>query len=66
MIFPVREIIAFLSRIMTLEPGDIIATGTPAGVAAAHDPPRYLKSGDVVEVDIENLGVLRNLIADAY
>ena len=65
MIFSVREIIAFLSRIMTLEPGDIIATGTPAGVAGAHDPPRFLNSGDVVEVDIEHIGTLRNRVVDA-
>lgn len=60
MIFGVAECISFLSRIMTLRPGDIIATGTPAGVAAAHDPARWLNEGDTVEVEIEGLGVLRN------
>ncbi len=66
MIFSVRQIIAFLSRIMTLEPGDIIATGTPAGVAVSREPARFLKCGDVVEVDIQGIGVLRNKIAVAY
>lgn len=60
MIFGVAECISFLSRIMTLSPGDIIATGTPAGVAAAHDPARWLVEGNVVEVEIEGLGTLRN------
>ena len=64
MIFSVRQIIAFLSRIMTVEPGDIIATGTPAGVASAHKPARFLKTGNVVEVEIEGIGMLRNRIAE--
>lgn len=63
--FGVATIIAFLSRIMTLEPGDIIATGTPAGVAAAHSPPRYLQPGDVVEVEVEGIGTLRNRVRAA-
>ena len=65
MIFSVVQIIAFLSRIMTLEPGDIIATGTPAGVASAHKPARFLKTGNVVEVEIEGIGMLRNRVAEA-
>lgn len=60
MIFGVAECVAFLSRIMTLRPGDIIATGTPAGVASSHNPARWLHEGDVVEVEIEGLGTLRN------
>jgi acylpyruvate hydrolase len=60
MIFGVAECIAFLSRIMTLKPGDIIATGTPAGVAASHTPAAWLVEGDVVEVEFEGLGILRN------
>jgi len=60
MIFGVAEIIAFLSRIMTLRPGDIIATGTPAGVAASHQPARFLNPDDIVEVEIGGLGTLRN------
>ena len=60
MIFPVARIIAVLSEIMTLEPGDVIATGTPSGVAHAMDPPGWMKPGDHVEVEIEGIGVLRN------
>ncbi len=63
MIFPVAETIAFLSQIMTLEPGDIIATGTPAGVGNARDPQLFLHPGDTVEVEIERIGTLRNRIA---
>ncbi len=77
MIFPVAELIAFASRLMTLEPGDVIAfasrlmtlepgdvilSGTPSGVGAAADPPRWLADGDVVEVEIEGVGVLRNYV----
>jgi len=66
MIFSVRKIIAFLSSIMTLEPGDLIATGTPAGVASAHKPARFLKTGNIVEVEIEGIGTLRNRIVEAF
>lgn len=65
MIFGVAETIAFLSEIMTLEPGDMIATGTPAGVGQSRNPPLFLHHGDVVEVEIEGVGVLRNPIAAA-
>ena len=64
MIFGVAETIVFLSSIMTLEPGDIIATGTPAGVGNARDPKLFLHSGDVVEVEIDRVGQLRNPVAD--
>jgi 2-keto-4-pentenoate hydratase/2-oxohepta-3-ene-1,7-dioic acid hydratase in catechol pathway len=60
MIFSVAKIIAFLSSLMTLEPGDIIATGTPAGVGFKRTPPLYLRAGDVVEVKIDGIGQLRN------
>jgi 2-keto-4-pentenoate hydratase/2-oxohepta-3-ene-1,7-dioic acid hydratase in catechol pathway len=60
MIFRVPELIEFISASITLEPGDIIATGTPEGVGAFRKPPVFLKPGDVVEVEIERLGVLRN------
>jgi 2-keto-4-pentenoate hydratase/2-oxohepta-3-ene-1,7-dioic acid hydratase in catechol pathway len=60
MIFSVAEIIAYLSQVFTLEPGDLIFTGTPPGVGVARKPPVFLKGGDVVEVEIEGLGVLRN------
>ena len=65
MIFPVAETIAFLSRLMTLEPGDIVSTGTPAGVGFTREPPVRLRGGDVVEVEIEGLGVLSNPVVDA-
>ena len=60
MVFGVAEAIAFLTRVMTLEPGDIIATGTPAGVGMARDPKVWLRDGDVVEIEIDEIGTLRN------
>ncbi|GAC1653040.1 MAG: fumarylacetoacetate hydrolase family protein [Vulcanimicrobiaceae bacterium] len=63
MIFPVARIISELSKGMTLEAGDIIATGTPEGVGFARIPPEFFTSGDVVEVEIEKIGTLRNTIA---
>jgi 2-keto-4-pentenoate hydratase/2-oxohepta-3-ene-1,7-dioic acid hydratase in catechol pathway len=60
MIFPIAEILAYLSQLMTLEPGDIIATGTPEGVGFKRNPPVFLRDGDVVEVEIEKIGTLRN------
>ena len=66
LIFPIPTIIAYLSEAMTLEPGDVIATGTPSGVGFVRKPPRYIKPGDVVEVRIEGLGKLANpAIAEA-
>ncbi|MDQ2680409.1 MAG: fumarylacetoacetate hydrolase family protein [Candidatus Eremiobacteraeota bacterium] len=62
MIFPIPNLIAELSKGMTLEPGDIIATGTPDGVGFARTPPEFLKDGDVIEIEIAKIGVLRNLI----
>jgi 2-keto-4-pentenoate hydratase/2-oxohepta-3-ene-1,7-dioic acid hydratase in catechol pathway len=60
MVFTVAALVSQLSAVMTLEPGDIIATGTPGGIGGAQNPPRFLKDGDVVEVEIERLGCLRN------
>lgn len=60
LIFGVDTVIAFLSETVTLEPGDVIATGTPPGVGFARKPPVYLKPGDTVEVEVEGLGVLSN------
>jgi 2-keto-4-pentenoate hydratase/2-oxohepta-3-ene-1,7-dioic acid hydratase in catechol pathway len=62
MLFGVHALVAFASRLMTLEPGDVILTGTPAGVGAARTPPRWLRDGDVVEVAIERVGRLRNYV----
>ena len=58
MVFPVAAIVEFISSFVTLEPGDIISTGTPAGVGSAKG--KFLKSGDVLEAAIEGIGVLRN------
>jgi len=60
MIFRVGDLLAYLSQVFTLQPGDLIFTGTPPGVGFARKPPVFLKGGDVVEVEIEKLGVLRN------
>lgn len=64
MIYPVKTIISLLSQGMTLEPGDIIATGTPSGVGFARKPPEFLKAGDVVETEIDGLGLLRNEVVN--
>jgi 2-keto-4-pentenoate hydratase/2-oxohepta-3-ene-1,7-dioic acid hydratase in catechol pathway len=64
MIFDVRTLVAFASRTITLEPGDIIATGTPAGVGHFQDPPRYLRGGDTMRCEIEGIGVLENTVVD--
>jgi acylpyruvate hydrolase len=63
MIFDVATLIATLSEGMTLEPGDVIATGTPSGVGYARTPPVFMKPGDVIEIEIEKIGVLTNTIA---
>lgn len=63
LIFDIPALIETLSRVMTLEPGDLIATGTCAGVGIGFDPPRYLKKGDVVTVTIEPIGTLENPVA---
>ena len=60
LIFGVQDLIATLSEVTTLEPGDVIATGTGLGVGIGFDPPKYLASGDVVEVSIDRIGTLRN------
>ena len=63
MVFGVREIVSHLSQFMTLYPGDIIFTGTPAGVGDGMDPPRYLKPGDIVRIGVEGLGEQRQVVA---
>jgi len=60
LVFPVRYLVAFASAVFTLEPGDLILTGTPSGVGHARTPPVSMQHGDVVEVEIDGIGVLRN------
>lgn len=60
LIFSIQDIIAYCSHIFTLEPGDVIATGTPGGVGFARKPPRFLKDGDVVIMEVQGIGALRN------
>lgn len=64
MLFPIARLISYLSAFCTLEPGDFILTGTPAGAGARLDPPRYLRAGDVVEIEVSRVGVLRNEVVD--
>jgi len=65
MIFGVAELLEFISAVITLEPGDIVVTGTPSGVGVFRDPPVFLEPGDVVRVEVEGLGALTNPIVDA-
>lgn len=65
MLFGVAELIADISSGVTLEPGDVIATGSPQGVGAAQNPPQFLRPGDVVEATVEGIGTLRNPVVDA-
>jgi 2-keto-4-pentenoate hydratase/2-oxohepta-3-ene-1,7-dioic acid hydratase in catechol pathway len=62
-VFTVDQLVAHISQLITLEPGDLIFTGTPPGVGMARQPPVFLKPSDVVEVEVARLGVLRNLVA---
>jgi 2-keto-4-pentenoate hydratase/2-oxohepta-3-ene-1,7-dioic acid hydratase in catechol pathway len=64
LIFSIPKLIAYSSTIFTLVPGDVIVTGTPAGVGWSRKPPRFMKAGDVIEVEIEGIGVLRNPVID--
>ena len=64
MMFPVAETLVYLTQGITLEPGDILFTGTPSGVGHARKPPVWMKAGDVCEVEIEGIGILRNPIED--
>ena len=65
LIFDVPTLIEAISMSVTLAPGDVIATGTPEGVGIGFDPPRFLRDGDVVEVEIEGIGTLRNVVRRA-
>jgi len=64
MMFPVAEMLVYITQGMTLQPGDIIVTGTPSGVGGWRKPPVWMKPGDTCEVEIERIGVLVNPIAD--
>lgn len=64
LIFDVPALVAYITTAMTMEPGDVVLTGTPSGVGSALDPPRFLTDGDVYEVDIERIGSLRNSFRD--
>jgi acylpyruvate hydrolase len=64
MMFPVAETIAYTTQGITLEPGDLLLTGTPSGVGHARKPPAWMRHGDVCEIEIEGIGILRNLIED--
>ncbi|MDP9937602.1 MULTISPECIES: fumarylacetoacetate hydrolase family protein [Paenarthrobacter] len=61
-IFPIARIISYLSSFLTLEPGDVIATGTPQGIGAKRNPPVWLEPGDTVEIEIDKVGLLRNTV----
>lgn len=65
MVFAVAQTVSLMSQCMTLEPGDVILMGTPAGVGYARTPPVWMRPGDVIEIEIEGIGTLRNTIAEA-
>ena len=65
LIFKVPALVSHISKVMTLEPGDVISTGTPAGVGFTRKPPVYLQPGDVVEIEIEGIGILNNPVVDS-
>jgi 2-keto-4-pentenoate hydratase/2-oxohepta-3-ene-1,7-dioic acid hydratase in catechol pathway len=64
LLFQIPELIARLSEAMTLQPGDILVTGTPAGVGFARKPPLFMKHGDVCEIEVQGIGLLQNSIVD--
>jgi 2-keto-4-pentenoate hydratase/2-oxohepta-3-ene-1,7-dioic acid hydratase in catechol pathway len=64
MIFDIPRQIEYCSTFTRLEPGDVIVSGTPGGVGARREPPLWMKPGDVVEIEVERLGVLRNVVED--
>jgi 2-keto-4-pentenoate hydratase/2-oxohepta-3-ene-1,7-dioic acid hydratase in catechol pathway len=65
MVFKVPQLVSYISRFMTLLPGDVVCTGTPAGVGLGMVPPQYLKAGDVVELGIDKIGVMRQMVVAA-
>jgi len=64
LVFPVRKLVKILSECMTLEPGDVVVTGTPAGVGYARKPPVWMKAGDTIEIEVDGLGKLSNTVQD--
>jgi 2-keto-4-pentenoate hydratase/2-oxohepta-3-ene-1,7-dioic acid hydratase in catechol pathway len=64
LMFPFDYLVAYLSTFFRLKPGDVIATGTPNGAGARFDPPKYLRDRDVIEVEVEEIGVLRKVVRD--
>ena len=64
MMFPLAETIVYATQGITLEPGDLILTGTPSGVAHARKPPAWMRHGDVAEIEVEGIGILRNPVED--
>jgi 2-keto-4-pentenoate hydratase/2-oxohepta-3-ene-1,7-dioic acid hydratase in catechol pathway len=62
LIFPIPVLIAYLSTFTTLQPGDVIVSGTPGGIGLTRNPPEFLQPGDVVEVEVSKVGVLRNTV----
>lgn len=64
LVFPVRRLITILSECMTLEPGDVVVTGTPSGVGSARKPPLWMKAGDTIEVEVAGIGRLCNVVRD--
>ena len=65
MVFGVQHIVSYISQFMSLQPGDVISTGTPPGVGMGQKPPRYLKGGEVIELGIEGLGQQRQMVGKA-
>jgi 2-keto-4-pentenoate hydratase/2-oxohepta-3-ene-1,7-dioic acid hydratase in catechol pathway len=62
LIFSIPVIVSYISKFTPLSPGDVIATGTPGGVGDRRDPPVYMKDGDMVEIEIDRIGILRNIV----
>jgi 2-keto-4-pentenoate hydratase/2-oxohepta-3-ene-1,7-dioic acid hydratase in catechol pathway len=64
MMFPLAETIVYATQGITLDPGDLLLTGTPSGVGHARKPPVWMKAGDVLEIEIEGIGILKNPVED--
>ncbi len=64
MVWDLSYLVHYVSTFCQLQPGDSISTGTPCGIGARHSPPRFMKAGDVIEVEVTGIGVLRNVVRD--